>query len=78
MLISSPRVPPKLPLWLPDAGRVGMDCVGHIDRGWSVGIVTGQVKKFWVLLHSRVTMDKNNILYVSKSLKILHQEVENI
>jgi hypothetical protein len=55
-----------------------MECVGHTDRGCSVGITKVQVKKFWVLLHSRVTMDKNHISYVSKSLKILHQEVENI
>lgn len=37
-----------------------------IDRGWSISTVTGQIKKFWVLLHSRVMKDNNNILYASK------------
>lgn len=47
-----------------------------IDRGWSISTVTGQIKKFWVLLHSRVMKDNNNILYASKNQTILHQEMD--
>lgn len=75
LLISSSWVSPKLSPWLPDAGRVGDGMCG-IDRGWSISTVTGQIKKFWVLLHSRVMKDNNNILYASKNQTILHQEMD--
>jgi hypothetical protein len=53
--------------WLPESGKRNEE--GEMGKGLSMGtkLQLKRSKKIWVLLYSRVTVDNNNLLYISKS-----------
>jgi hypothetical protein len=51
--------------------EAGENWGGGMREGWSVGTKLQLDGRSGVLLHSRVTLGKNNVLYIPKSGRIL-------